>query len=125
MTKTDSGWLIIGKGAHEAAFRIDEPGPHQGLWVLSYLPARLLTREQAVAGVALAEMIIGGFDRPTGEFEGENAEMHAEVLGLSLVDVMCKLALRDPETRREAQRRCDSQRGVRRHPGHDGYGVNR
>ncbi|WP_330184572.1 hypothetical protein OHB26_13825 [Nocardia sp. NBC_01503] len=113
MTKTASDWLIAGNGAHEAAFRIDEPGPHHGQWVLSYLPGQRLTREQAYAGVALAELIIGGFDCPVTKFEQEMASMHAEVLGMELVDIMLRLALRDPETRRREQARWISIRGRR------------
>ncbi|NNH74810.1 hypothetical protein HLB23_34015 [Nocardia uniformis] len=90
-----SDWLITSDVAHEAAFRIDVPEPHRGKWVLSYLPTALrLTREQAIAGVVLAEMILIGLLRPDGEFDNEIASLHAGVLGLTITDAMCLLALR-------------------------------
>lgn len=90
-----SDWLITSDVAHEAAFRIDVPEPQRGRWVLSYLPTSLrLTREQAVAGVVLAEMILLGLLRPGGEFDDEIASLHAGVLGISVTDAMCLLALR-------------------------------
>ncbi|MBF6182920.1 hypothetical protein [Nocardia otitidiscaviarum] len=95
MAITASDWLITSDVAHEVAFRVDVPEPQRGRWVLSYLPtSRRLTREQAIAGVVLAEMILMGLLRPGGEFDGEIAALHAGMLGLTVTDVMCLLALR-------------------------------
>ncbi|MVU83550.1 hypothetical protein GPX89_40725 [Nocardia sp. ET3-3] len=102
--------MITSDVAHEVAFRIDVPEEHRGRWVLSYLPTyRRLTREQAMAGVVLAEMILIGLLRPRGEFDEEVAALHAEMLGLSVTDAMCLLALR--------------QSGRDRHPDQEGESV--
>ncbi|WP_306363166.1 hypothetical protein [Nocardia sp. CC227C] len=95
MAITASDWLITSDVAHEVAFRVDVPEPQCGRWVLSYLPTSLrLTREQAIAGVVLAEMILMGLLRPGGEFDDEMAALHAGILGLTVTDAMCLLALR-------------------------------
>ncbi|MGV9665728.1 hypothetical protein ACWDUL_12310 [Nocardia niigatensis] len=96
MAVTEFGWLITSDVAHEVAFRVDVPEENRGRWVLSYLPtSRRLTRDQAVAGVVLAEMILLGLLRPGGEFDGEVAALHAGMIGLTVTDAMCLLALRD------------------------------
>lgn len=110
-------WLIASDVAHEVAFRIDVPEPHRGRWVLSYLPTHYrLDRRQAVAGIALAEMIFVELLSPGGEFDAEMAALNAAILGVSLMDVMCLLALRqgpaEPEVPagswRNPQGRCGS-----------------
>ncbi|MEV6774270.1 hypothetical protein AB0N05_37105 [Nocardia sp. NPDC051030] len=124
MAITASDWLITSDVAHEVAFRVDVPEPQRGRWILSYLPTSLrLNREQAIAGVVLAEMILIGLLRPGGQFDGEIAALHAEVLGLTVTDAMCLLALRVPDdgdaegdngSWRTPQGRCDSMTATRR-----------
>lgn len=105
MAITASDWLIISDVAHEAAFRIDVPEPHRGRWMLSYLPTdRRLTRDEAVIGVELAEMILIGLFGPDGEFDDEIAALYARTLGLTLTDAMCLLALRGVRWERDAKR---------------------
>ncbi|MFJ4653079.1 hypothetical protein ACIP5Y_17590 [Nocardia sp. NPDC088792] len=95
MAIKDAGWMISSDVAHEVAFRIDVPEPERGRWVLSYLPtARRITREQALAGIALAEMIVLEFERLGAGFDDEVAALHAELLGLTLTEVVCLLVLR-------------------------------
>ncbi|MGV9410312.1 hypothetical protein ACWDOP_10390 [Nocardia sp. NPDC003693] len=112
-------WLITSDAAHEVAFRIDVPEPGRGRWVLSYLPSSFrVTREQALAGIVLAELILVGLLRPGGEFETEMAALHAEVLGLSVTDAMCLLALRMPGAQpRKPEGRCVSRPASRRRRG--------
>lgn len=101
---TDSNWMITSDVAHEVAFRIDVPEEHRGRWVLSYLPTyRRLSRDQAMAGVVLAEMILLGLLRPSGDFDEEVAALHAEMIGLTITDAMCLLALREAGREREAR----------------------
>ncbi|MBL1075791.1 hypothetical protein JK358_15450 [Nocardia sp. 2] len=88
-------WIITSDVAQEVAFRIDLPESARGRWVLSYLPTAMrLNKEQALAGLVLAEMILLGLLRAGGEFDSEMAALHADVLGVSVTDVMCLLALR-------------------------------
>ncbi len=88
-------WLITSDVALEVAFRIDLPGPDRGRWVLSYLPIdRRFTRDQALAGVVLAEMVMFEFDGDEGEWDGDLASIYAAEVGLSLNDALCLLALR-------------------------------
>ncbi|WP_067815658.1 hypothetical protein [Nocardia inohanensis] len=95
MAITISEWLITSDIACEAAYRVDVPEPERGRWVLSYLPTGIrLSREQALAGVVLAELIMLELLGPEGGFDSEMAVLHAGVLGMSLTDVMCLLALR-------------------------------
>ncbi|MFC9998379.1 hypothetical protein [Nocardia sp. NPDC127526] len=133
MAITASNWLISSDVAQEVAFRVDVPEPRRGRWVLSYLPTSMrLTREQAMAGVVLAEMVIAGLLNPGGEFDGEMATLNAGILGVTLTDVMCLLALRgnDPEGEasgsmgswRRPQGRCDATRRDRHR---DGRGATR
>ncbi|MCP2320874.1 hypothetical protein APR12_006264 [Nocardia amikacinitolerans] len=95
MAITATEWLITSDVALEAAFRVDLPEPSRGSWVLSYLPTdRRLTREQALLGVALAEMILLDQPHSAAPFDLEVGRLHAAQLGLTLHDVMCLLALR-------------------------------
>ncbi|MFD6162648.1 hypothetical protein ACFWF7_17955 [Nocardia sp. NPDC060256] len=90
-------WLITSDVAHEAAFRVDLPEADRGKWVLSYLPTnRRLTRNQALTGMVLAEMILLDRLHPAG-FDQEIAHVHAMELGFTLHDIMILLALRAPE----------------------------
>ncbi|MEU1428970.1 hypothetical protein ABZ412_18015 [Nocardia sp. NPDC005746] len=96
MAVWENEWLITSDVAHEVAFRVDVPERGRGRWVLSYLPTtRRLTRERALAGVRLAELILLGLPGPTGEFDTEAATLHAALIGLGLTEAMCLLALRD------------------------------
>ncbi|WP_458689245.1 hypothetical protein [Nocardia tengchongensis] len=92
-------WLLTSDVAHEVAFRVDVPERNSGQWVLSYLPTtRRLTREQALAGLGLAELILIGLRSPGGEFDADIAALHAAVIGLTVTEAMCLLALRDTGT---------------------------
>ncbi|QIS06514.1 hypothetical protein F5X71_33195 [Nocardia brasiliensis] len=101
MSITATAWLITSDVVHEAAFRIDLPEADRGTWVLSYLPTkRRLSRDQAMTGMALAEMIVLDGSPSGGPRATEIAELHAAELGMTLHDVMSLLALRaqaDPE----------------------------
>ncbi|MGW4244592.1 hypothetical protein [Nocardia sp. NPDC004722] len=95
MAVTDSQWLFTSDVVAEAAFRVDVPEDGRGRWVLSYLPtSRRLSREEAFAGLVLAELIFLGLLRAGGEFDMEDAALHAGMIGLSVTDAMCLLALR-------------------------------
>ncbi|MEV6390034.1 hypothetical protein [Nocardia xishanensis] len=95
MAITATEWLITSDVALEAAFRVDLPEPRRGGWVLSYLPTEWrLTREQALVGIVLAEMILQDQLHLTGELDIEVGELHAAQLGLTLTEVMSLLALR-------------------------------
>ncbi|MFD3510867.1 hypothetical protein [Nocardia sp. NPDC058666] len=90
-------WFITSDVAHEAAYRFDLPGPSQRRWKLSYLPEYWsLTKEQAVSGLVLAEMIILDTDFATAGLDLELAEIMAAELGLTLTSVMMLLAARAP-----------------------------
>ncbi|MEU6585141.1 hypothetical protein [Nocardia sp. NPDC046763] len=117
MAITELEWLITSDVAHEVAFRVDAPEEHRGRWVLSYLPTcRRLTRDQALAGLVLAEMILIGLQRPGGEFDGEVAALHAGVIGLTVTDAMCLLALRDNGSERASDPEEDAGRKELRRP---------
>lgn len=89
-------WLITSDVAHEAAFRVDLPEQDRGSWILSYLPTnRRLSKNQAMAGMVLAEMIVLGGLYPAG-LNHEVAQLHAAELGSTLHDIMSLLALRAP-----------------------------
>ncbi len=88
-------WLVASDVAHEAAYRIDVPGPFHGRWKLSYLPENWsLTEEQAISGLVLAEMIILDTGFCTAGLDLELAELRAAELGLTLTGVMVLLAAR-------------------------------
>ncbi|MFE9578961.1 hypothetical protein ACFYO1_21440 [Nocardia sp. NPDC006044] len=96
MAISATDWLITSDVAHEAAFRVDLPEQDRGKWILSYLPThRRLTRNQAMAGMVLAEMIVLGGLYPAG-LNHEVAQLHAAELGSTLPDIMSLLALRAP-----------------------------
>ncbi|WP_433659953.1 hypothetical protein ACQPW1_45705 [Nocardia sp. CA-128927] len=100
-------WLITSDVAHEAAFRVDLPEEDRGKWVLSYLPTnRRLTKNQALTGMVLAEMILLDHLHPAG-LNQEIAQLHAIELGLTLHDIMSLLALRAPESA-EPDASCES-----------------
>ncbi|MGW4352114.1 hypothetical protein ACWELJ_08470 [Nocardia sp. NPDC004582] len=108
-------WLITSDVAHEVAFRVDVPERGRGRWVLSYLPTtRRLTREEALAGVRLAESILLGFPGPAAEFDTESATLYAALIGLTLTDAMCLLALRDTGRAAEAEPRAEGGTRARR-----------
>lgn len=126
MAITTNDWLITSDVAHEVAFRVDAPEPGHGRWVLSYLPTWFrLSREQAVAGVVLAEMILIGLLRTGGEFDAEVAALHAGILGLTVTDAMCLLALRVEVGEPRPAGRCTSVAATRRARGRGGRGVGR
>ncbi|WP_141691717.1 hypothetical protein [Nocardia brasiliensis] len=98
MSITATAWLITSDVVHEAAFRVDLPEADRGTWVLSFLPTkRRLSRDQAVTGMALAEMIVLGRSHAGGPLDAEIAHLHATELGMTLHDVMSLLALRAPD----------------------------
>ncbi|MQY22499.1 hypothetical protein [Nocardia macrotermitis] len=95
MTVNESEWLITSDRILEVAFRVDLPESHRGMWLLSYLPTRLrLTREQAVVGMTLAEIVLTGQLDETDELLPEIAHLYADRLGFTLADIACMLALR-------------------------------
>ncbi|MGW4352232.1 hypothetical protein ACWELJ_09070 [Nocardia sp. NPDC004582] len=94
----------------ETAHRVS--GPDEGRWVLSWLPGRDLTREQAIDGMALDE-ILSDLASAEEEFVLELAALRAESLGMRLEEAVVRLAARIIERDRR-QRRAD---GADRPPG--------
>ncbi|MEU6581429.1 hypothetical protein [Nocardia sp. NPDC046763] len=85
-------------------------GPDGGTWVLSWLPGWDLTREQAIDGMALDEIL----SDPTpadGEFALEMAALRAESLGLPLEDAVVRLFARIAERDRQQQAGADGADG--------------
>ncbi|QLY29298.1 hypothetical protein [Nocardia huaxiensis] len=64
-----------------------------GHWELTWLPDHPLTRDQAVSGMVLDE-ILSAPDAVTAEFAMELAEIRAAELGISLKDVVLRLCAR-------------------------------
>ncbi|WP_067540821.1 hypothetical protein [Nocardia crassostreae] len=64
-----------------------------GHWFLSWLPDHSLTREQAVSGMVLDE-ILSDPEPDEPRFAMELAVMRAEMLGLDLRDVIVRLSIR-------------------------------
>ncbi|MVU83552.1 hypothetical protein GPX89_40735 [Nocardia sp. ET3-3] len=111
-----SEWLVTSDLVDEAAFRIDVPGPDRGTWILSYLPThRRLSRDQALVGVRLAELILSEFVSLNSESDLLVARLYAEELELELTDAMCLLALRGGEFRASEfeSRNCVAQQVIR------------
>jgi len=97
MTIYDTEWLITSDQVLEAAFRIDLPEPHQGMWMLSYLPTHLrLTRDQAMIGMTLAETVLAGQLDDCDYLAREVAQLRANELGFTFYEVACLLAARSP-----------------------------
>ena len=95
MTINETEWLITSDRILEVAFRVDLPETHCGMWILSYLPTRLrVTREQAVIGMTLAEIVLTGQFDDADALVPEVAHLYADRLGFPLVDVACMLAVR-------------------------------
>lgn len=84
-------WMITSDITPETAHYI--PLATGGQWILSWLPGRALTREQAVSGMVLDE-ILSTPDPADGEFALELAGMRAAQLGIVLEDVVLRLAAR-------------------------------
>ncbi|WP_063048462.1 hypothetical protein [Nocardia arthritidis] len=70
-------------------------------WELSWLPAVALTREQAVSGMMLDEMLSDP-GTLTSDLALELAAIHAAELGLTLREVLIRLYLRITERDKEA-----------------------
>ncbi|MTE16672.1 hypothetical protein [Nocardia aurantiaca] len=106
-----SGRAITSDRTPETAYLV--PGPGGGTWALSWLPGRDLTREQAIDGMALDEIL----SDPTpadGEFALEIAALRAESLGMRLEDAVVRLFARIVERDRQRQAGTD---GADRPPG--------
>ncbi|MVU77538.1 hypothetical protein GPX89_09815 [Nocardia sp. ET3-3] len=88
------------------------PGPDGGSWALSWLPGWDLTRDQAIDGMALDEMLSDPAPED-GEWALEMAALRAESLGMGLEDVVVRLCARIIE--RDRQR--GQQAGQDRPPG--------
>ncbi|MEU2120317.1 hypothetical protein [Nocardia niwae] len=70
-------------------------------WELSWLPSVILTREQALSGMVLDEMLSDP-GTITSDLALELATMHASELGVSLRDVLIRLYVRITERDHEA-----------------------
>lgn len=84
--------------------------------MLSYLPTyRRLSRDQALVGVRLAELILDDSIYRNAESDLLVARLHAEELELELTDAMCLLALRSGEFGESASepRNCAEQQVIR------------
>lgn len=94
MAITIVDWLVTSDVACEAAFRVDLLEDGRGKWIVSYLPThRRVTRDQAVTAVVLAETILTS-RLDTDELARETAQLQAAELGLTLIEVICLLAVR-------------------------------
>lgn len=96
----------------EAAYHLPDHG--DGRWMLTWLPGRILTREQAIQGMRLDELLSD--PRVDGEAVLRSAAIQAAALGLDPTDVVVRLATRiadrdrrraDPPVRR---RHCGASR---------------
>ncbi|MBL1078215.1 hypothetical protein JK358_27785 [Nocardia sp. 2] len=76
-------------------------------WVLSWLPGRVLTYEQAVSGMVLDE-ILSDPEPVDGDTALELAEIRAAELGLTLAEVVVRLAVRIAQ--RDEHRRSPGRR---------------
>ncbi|MFJ9363858.1 hypothetical protein ACIRRA_05470 [Nocardia sp. NPDC101769] len=85
-------------------------GPDGGTWVLSWLPGWDLTRQQAIDGMALDE-ILSDPSPADGEFALEMAALRAESLGLRLEDAVVRLFARIAERDRQQQAGADGADG--------------
>ncbi|MGW2663025.1 hypothetical protein ACWCW7_18865 [Nocardia tengchongensis] len=99
-----SGRAITSDMTPETAYLV--PGSDGGRWVLSWLPGRDLTREQAIDGMALDE-ILSDLSATDEEFVLELAALRAESLGMRLEEAVVRLAARILERDRR-QRRAES-----------------
>ncbi|MFE3055012.1 hypothetical protein [Nocardia sp. NPDC059239] len=77
----------------EIAYHIPDPGG--GNWVLTWLPGRLLTREQALEGMRLDELLSDPLVDGTAALR--SAAERAAALGLDLPEVVVRLATRIAE----------------------------
>ncbi|MFE3752806.1 hypothetical protein ACFXO9_00715 [Nocardia tengchongensis] len=100
-----SGRAITSDMTPETAYLV--PGSDGGRWVLSWLPGRDLTREQAIDGMALDE-ILSDLSATDEEFVLELAALRAESLGMRLEEAVVRLAARILERDRR-QRRAEGQ----------------
>lgn len=92
----------------EAAYFVPDPGG--GKWLLTWFPDRLLTREQAIDGMTLDELL----SDPRGDAAAVTraAAGYAASLGMELADVLVRLYTRAVERDRRSARR-----GRRSHSG--------
>jgi hypothetical protein len=94
-----NNWLITSDFADEVAFRVDIPGRDKGWWILSYLPLEhRLTRVQAMAGVAAAEIVLSAVTDPVEQADIDLVHRHAATLGLSVKHIARLLAMRATAT---------------------------
>ncbi|MBF6465601.1 hypothetical protein IU427_10485 [Nocardia beijingensis] len=77
------------------------PSSSGAAWELSWLPTVILTREQAVSGMVLDEMLSDP-GTITSDLTLELAAIHAAELGVSLRDVLIRLYVRITERDNEA-----------------------
>ncbi|AYF76271.1 hypothetical protein D7D52_23330 [Nocardia yunnanensis] len=91
------------------------PGPDGGAWVLSWLPGWEFTREQAIDGMALDEMLSDP-DSVDGDLAVEMAALRAESLGIGLEDVVTRLFARVVERDRMRHRQADADRSEQSKP---------
>lgn len=75
-------------------------------WMLSWLPDRPLTREQAVSGMVLDE-ILSDPDPADPQLAMELAAVRADMLGLALRDVVLRLAIRVVQRELESRAQTD------------------
>ncbi|MGW2662303.1 hypothetical protein ACWCW7_15170 [Nocardia tengchongensis] len=87
------GWSITSAVVDEFAERL--PGIEETDWRVSWLPGRLLTRQQALAAMELAELL---FDPASRNDPGTPATVAAaaELLGIRPIDAAAALSARHP-----------------------------
>lgn len=83
--------LIASDVTPEVARRV--PGSVDGQWFLTWLPDYALTREQAISGMVLDEILSAPEPADDG-FAMELATLRADSLGLELPDVVLRLCAR-------------------------------
>ncbi|QLY30665.1 hypothetical protein [Nocardia huaxiensis] len=88
-----SGWSITSAVVDEFAERI--PGEHETVWRVSWLPGRLLTRDQAIAAIELVELLYDA-DRANDRGIQTAIAVAAGVLGIRPIDAAATLSERHP-----------------------------
>ncbi|BEK94856.1 hypothetical protein [Nocardia seriolae] len=114
-----SGRAITSDMTPETAHLV--PGPDGGAWALSWLPGWDLTREQAIDGMALDEMLSDPA-AVDAELAMELAALRAESLGMGLEDVVVRLCARVIERDRMRRRQAGDGRSAAGSAGRPGRG---
>ncbi|WP_153808824.1 hypothetical protein [Nocardia sp. SYP-A9097] len=86
-------WSITSGAVGEFAERLPDDG--EARWRVSWLPGRLLTRDQAIAAMEMVELLYDT-TRPTDEDLRAAIAAAAELLGIRPIDAAATLSERHP-----------------------------